>query len=209
MDVEERMARLERLVEGLVRQRTGASPPDAADDARSEHEEQRTGEDLGEFLNRHRAVGRRMVCAGVAHWEVGSQGTGTHVMIWDGGDRVSFDARKLATLCQALGSEPRLSMLCELIPGPRSTSDLTRATGLDRGQLYHHLRDLFVEGLVEQPERGRYRLTDRGETVVLLGAVLASAAPEAKEPFTLRPEDIRGDGGTGGAVTATANGGAR
>lgn len=194
MDVEERMARLERLVEGLVRGRTRALPADGSGDAEPEHdeeeEEERTGGDLAEFLNRHKAVGRRMVCAGVAHWEAGSQGTGTHVMIWDQGKRIAFDGRKLAALCQALGSEPRLSMLSELLPGPRSTSDLTGATGLDRGQLYHHLRDLFVEGLVEQPERGRYRLTSRGETVVMLSAVLESAACDAKEPFTLRPEDV-------------------
>jgi len=35
-----------------------------------------------------------------------------------------------------------------------------------------------VEGLVEQPERGRYSLTGRGETTVLLAAVLGPGPEE-------------------------------
>lgn len=149
---------------------------------------------MSEVLARLRAPGRRVVCAGVGHWEAGSSRTATNVMCWDGDEPITFEQRRTAALCQALASEPRLSMLCELVAGPRSTSDLTAATGLDRGQLYHHLRDLFLQGLVEQPERGRYRLTDRGETVVLLTAVLATSAPEADEPFTLVPEDVEDAG---------------
>ena len=36
------------------------------------------------------------------------------------------------------------------------------ALGFDRGQLDHQLRDLCVETMVEQPERGRSDLTRRG-----------------------------------------------
>jgi len=53
-----------------------------------------------------------------------------------------------------------------------------QAAGLDRGQLYHHLRDLFVQGLVEQPERGRYSATSRG----LLAFYVASVLPAAGDP---------------------------
>src|SRR5437867_3582109 len=41
--------------------------------------------------------------------------------------------------------------------GQRSTAELMAALGLDRGQLYHHLRDLFVQGLVRQPQRDTTR----------------------------------------------------
>lgn len=91
---------------------------------------------------------------------------------------MSLDARRTAALCQALASEPRLALLLELLPGPRTTGELTASTGLERGQLYHHLRDLFVQGLVEQRERGRYELTGRGQMVVLLATVLGAGPDE-------------------------------
>jgi DNA-binding transcriptional ArsR family regulator len=87
--------------------------------------------------------------------------------------QVPFDLAHVAGLCQALASETRLAMLRELFAGERSTAELMEAVGLDRGQLYHHLRDLFVHGLVRQPVRGRYVLTGRG-ACIFLGAGIVS-----------------------------------
>lgn len=84
---------------------------------------------------------------------------------------MSLDARRTAALRQALASEPRLALLLELLPGPRTTGELTASTGLERGQL-------FVQGLVEQRERGRYELTGRGQMVVLLATVLGAGPDE-------------------------------
>ena len=53
-------------------------------------------------------------------------------------------------------------------------------TGIDRGQIYHHLRDLFVQGFVEQPERERYAATMRGEIVLLVAWHLPLLGPEPK-----------------------------
>jgi DNA-binding transcriptional ArsR family regulator len=75
--------------------------------------------------------------------------------------------RAVAPICQALASEARLSLLRELVKGPKTTAELV-AAGVDRGQLYHHLRDLFLEGLVTQPERGRYEVTRHGRLVFLV-----------------------------------------
>lgn len=80
----------------------------------------------------------------------------------------------MAGLYQALASETRLAMLRELFAGTRSTAELMEAVGLDRGQLDHHLRDLFVQGLVKQPVRGRYALTGRGTCVFLGAGVVAT-----------------------------------
>ena len=82
----------------------------------------------------------------------------------------TWDASHLsavAPICQALASEARLSLLRELVKGPKTTAELV-AAGVDRGQLYHHLRDLFLEGLVAQPERGRYEVTRHGRLVFLV-----------------------------------------
>ena len=64
--------------------------------------------------------------------------------------------------------------------------------GLDRGQLYHHLRDLLLQGFVEQPERGRYAITRRGERAFLLSCLLPGdprQPPAAAPPLDLGETD--------------------
>ncbi len=185
MSLEERLARLETLVQRLATQeepREVPAPPPSPSD------EPEAATAVSDLLSRHKGIGRRMVVSGVGRWTAAGSSTATNVMIWDQDDRVSLNQRSAAALCQALASEARLAILCELQAGPRSTSDLTSSTGLERGQLYHHLRDLFMQGLVEQPERGRYHLTGRGEVVLLLTAVLAVAGPD--EEVATVPEEL-------------------
>ena len=142
--------------------------------------EPRAGSDLADLLEQHRQPGRRVVLAGVGRWTDHGSSTATHAHVWDEVERVTLDARRTAALCQALASEPRLALLLELLPGARTTGELTGSTGLERGQLYHHLRDLFLQGLVTQRERGSYELTGRGQTVLLLATVLADAGPDER-----------------------------
>lgn len=91
----------------------------------------------------------------------------------------TLDTRAVAGICQALANDTRLAMLRELFPGRRSTAELMAAVGIDRGPLYHHLRDLFVQGLIAQPERGSYALTGRGVSILLAVSLL----PNLGEPI--------------------------
>jgi DNA-binding transcriptional ArsR family regulator len=86
---------------------------------------------------------------------------------------------RTAAICEALAHEVRLSILQELFDGPKSTAQLLQAVSLDRGQLYHHLRDLFVHGFVAQPERGRYEATTHGRIILLLAGHLAHVGPDS------------------------------
>ncbi len=86
--------------------------------------------------------------------------------------------RRTASIAEALSSEVRLRIVQTLLDGPKSTAQLLEAVALDRSQLYHHLRDLFVHGLVEQPERGSYEATLRGQMLLLLAGHLAMVGPE-------------------------------
>jgi DNA-binding transcriptional ArsR family regulator len=95
-------------------------------------------------------------------------------MRWDPGV-----LNKTASICEALASEVRLSILQELFEGPKSTAELLKAVSMDRGQLYHHLRDLFVQGFVSQPERGRYEATTHGRMMLLAVGQLAYVGPES------------------------------
>jgi DNA-binding transcriptional ArsR family regulator len=103
------------------------------------------------------------------------------LVCWDHPTGAGLDRRAIAGVCQALGNEARLGILRELEQGPRTTAELTTAVSVDRGQLHHHLKELLVQGLVEQPARGRYAMTDRGQRAFLLSCLLPGK-PERQEP---------------------------
>jgi DNA-binding HxlR family transcriptional regulator len=105
----------------------------------------------------------------------------TSLVCWDNPTGAGRNWRGIAGVCQALGSEARLGILRELEQGQRTTAELTTAVGVDRGQLHHHLKELLVQGLVEQPARGHYAVTDRGEHAFLLSCLLPGKA-EQQEP---------------------------
>lgn len=103
------------------------------------------------------------------------------ITAWGNDERLGWDPdvrHRTAAICEALAGEVRLAILNELLDGPKTTAQLIEAAGIDRGQLYHHLRDLFVHGLVEQPERGRYAATLRGRMLFLAAGHLALIAPK-------------------------------
>jgi len=96
----------------------------------------------------------------------------TSLVCWDNPTGAGRDWRGIAGVCQALGNEARLGILRELEQGQRTTAELTAAVGVDRGQLHHHLKELLVQALVEQPARGHYAVTNRGEHAFLLSCLL-------------------------------------
>jgi DNA-binding transcriptional ArsR family regulator len=163
-DLVQRIERIERLLG--VGTTGGGEPPAPAAPA----QEQRNGiaeGSLGDWVRRKRTRPSEVVVGIAASVSVGGVATASQVFERP---EVRFDLRHMAGLYQAFASETRLAMMRELfIGGDRSTAELMEAVGLDRGQLYHHLRDLFVQGLVRQPVRGRYTLTGRG-TYIFLGA---------------------------------------
>jgi DNA-binding transcriptional ArsR family regulator len=161
----ERLERLERLV--------GVQTAEAAGLATTAVDPQRHGPaahaSFNAWLRGAKRSGVVMVVGGVAH---GDGHLSTSLVRFERGEGTSRDWRAIAAACHALGSEPRLRLLRALEGGPRSTAELLAAVDLDRGQLYHHLRDLLLQGFVEQPERGRYAITRRGERAFLLSCLL-------------------------------------
>ncbi len=68
----------------------------------------------------------------------------------------------LAHTFAALGSPLRLSLLRELLQGPRTSQQLQEALDISSaGQLYHHLKDLLAAGLIQQKSRNLYALPVR------------------------------------------------
>lgn len=68
-------------------------------------------------------------------------------------------AGPMAAVLAAAGHPARLRILQLLVRGPRPAAELqTELSPASQGQLYHHLKTLSSAGLVEQPERGVYRV---------------------------------------------------
>lgn len=125
--------------------------------------------DLAQWLRAHRKPGGVIVVAGVAR----DTRTGTSVWVTDNPAQTpQVDAKVVASTAQALASEARFHIMEKLLFQERTTAELIEATGLDKGPLYHHLKELFLANLVQQRERGRYSLTSHGEMVFLVFASL-------------------------------------
>jgi Helix-turn-helix domain len=74
----------------------------------------------------------------------------------------------------ALGSSLRLTLLRELLSGPKTSQQLQEALGVSSvGQLYHHLKELLTVNLIEQKSRNLYALPVRN--VIPFLVLLATA----------------------------------
>lgn len=166
-DLEARVARLEELLARLM-------PEGAQFSRRNDGEE---GPTLEPWIRQQTQENQVFVFAGVIRLDARA----TASRGWGSLAEVTVNLRRTASICTALSSEPRLAMLQELMRHSCTTAELMEALGFDRGQLYHHLRDLFVQAMVEQPERGRYSLTSRGAWALLVAGLLAGDAPVATE----------------------------
>ncbi len=72
-----------------------------------------------------------------------------------------------------LAHEGRIKIMQALCPGPLSASELSDATGLRGGALYHHLKELKYAAYVGDQD-GRYRLTPLGQQLLLMVTYVAS-----------------------------------
>lgn len=81
---------------------------------------------------------------------------------------------KIAKLTSSLSSENRIRIMQSLLKGVKTASELSEETGLEGGQLYHHLKELIMAGYVQMVERGKYALTSSGCIAIRTISCLAS-----------------------------------
>lgn len=78
-------------------------------------------------------------------------------------DRIVKNAERAADFLKALGHEGRLLILCSLVGGERSVTELERLLGQRQAAVSQQLARLRLEGLVETRREGKaiyYRLAD-------------------------------------------------
>lgn len=130
----------------------------------------------------HRTAGT-VVYAGAGPW-------GNQTVAWQIGREWSeirgAAPEGVAALFAALSNPSRIRILCELVAGPITTSDLgERLDQPSAGQLFHHLKELLATGLIYQPERGTYAI--RREDVVPMLAALSCATDLASPKSEGKP----------------------
>ena len=98
---------------------------------------------------------------------------------------VNCQPRKIVDVMGPFSNENRILILQALLRGAKTSSELARETGLEGGQLYHHLKELILAGYVEAVGRGRYALTEKGCIAIRVVATVASilwfATPRLEE----------------------------
>lgn len=78
-------------------------------------------------------------------------------------DRILASAREAAEFLKVLGHEGRLLILCHLVTGEKSVTDLERLLSQRQAAVSQQLARLRLEGLVETRRDGKaiyYRLSD-------------------------------------------------
>jgi len=118
----------------------------------------------------------------VAYAGAGPWGGGTVALQivrgWDDVLGASEDA--LARVMSALANATRIRIVGELLQGPVPTGELAdRLEQPSAGQLFHHLKELLAAGIIHQPERGTYAISDRHVLPLL---ALGSAAIDLGVP---------------------------
>jgi ArsR family transcriptional regulator len=85
-------------------------------------------------------------------------------------DRMAQSADEASTMLKALSNPSRLLLLCQLVEGERSVSELEDALNLSQAYVSQQLARLRAEGIVAATRDGRtvrYRLADARVTPVI------------------------------------------
>jgi len=93
-------------------------------------------------------------------------------------DRAS--AAKVERLLSPLAHEARVRLMQALYDGPLGSSELTAATSLRGGNLYHHLKELIRAGYVSERDGG-YAMTNVGRQLLVTMTCMAGIIIEDRD----------------------------
>ena len=82
--------------------------------------------------------------------------------------------RRIVNIISPLTNEQRINIL-RIILRERSVSmsQLSKETGMEGGELYHHLKELIRRGYIKLVKRGTYTITPKGEIALIIVSGLA------------------------------------
>lgn len=80
---------------------------------------------------------------------------------------------QVSMLADALSNPSRVKILLELLESEKTIKELSKNLKLEGGQLYHHLRYLTKNKLIQQKRRGEYKITIMGVQILLLLSLMS------------------------------------
>lgn len=87
----------------------------------------------------------------------------------------SIAPKSVVGLVAPLASEQRIAILRILLKhGQVNVARISKETGLEGGELYHHLKELLRRGFIRSLKRGVYAITTKGEISLIMVSGLAS-----------------------------------
>ncbi|RLE58276.1 MAG: hypothetical protein DRJ35_08175 [Thermoprotei archaeon] len=90
-------------------------------------------------------------------------------------DVYSIDPKSIVELIAPLTSEQRINILRTLLKHRQTNmTQISKETGLEGGELYHHLKELLRRGFIKTIRRGVYTITMKGEISLIIVSGLAS-----------------------------------
>ena len=97
-------------------------------------------------------------------------------------DLVAIPSHQVAAVLGVLGNEVRLSILGELLNGPKTVMQLMESLGMQTtGQAYHHLKELQRAGYVGHKQGDKYGLNMKFGRIYVAALALAWNAGAAGE----------------------------
>ena len=92
-------------------------------------------------------------------------------------------AREIATLLKVLANENRLLLLCELVKGPLSVSEMTDRLNITQSGISQHLTILKSNGILDYDKQGQtiiYKIKD--DKILQVMSLLKQLYCEQNEP---------------------------
>jgi len=81
--------------------------------------------------------------------------------------------KRIALFSEILSNEARVAILKTLCTGSKTARELSQITGLEGGQLYHHLRILLQNRFISAKKRGEYQITGNGLQALMVTSLMA------------------------------------
>ncbi len=100
-------------------------------------------------------------------------------------EALAVHPRRLSKFISPLSSEQRVSILKILLrERPCPVSKIAEETGMEGGELYHHLKELLRHQYINLVERGVYSITPKGEIALIMNLGMAKwFEPPTEEEF--------------------------
>ena len=88
-------------------------------------------------------------------------------------EALKLHPKRVALFSEILSNEARVAILKALCTGSKTARELSQITGLEGGQLYHHLRILLQNRFISAKRRGEYQITGNGLQVLMVLSLMA------------------------------------